>query len=238
MSNNISYFKKYLKYKKKYLDLIELIGGAMNLNMDGINRPLRVIMNTGAMNEHGINYRNRCMFISILDYLRRNGYPDLTLSILRHQAGVGMHYYRQEWDQGRNIHVRALEILCEIYNLDISIWNIGANGLLDQTMINAPGEGYPAQLNPRYRVGFGGANIVNIASYGRHFQLIVGGGIFEDDVNVQDGIIYQPHVPNSSKNGYVLLSSLEDNQQSLMKMINEMETLVLLKNLLIEDITS
>ena len=56
------------------------------------------------------------MFISIRDYLNRNGYPDLTLEELRYQAGLAGIMETQEWDQDKEIHIRALRNLSEIYS--------------------------------------------------------------------------------------------------------------------------
>ena len=50
---------KYLKYKQKYLDLLKHVGGSLNIN--NLNRPLRVINNSGSMNEDSIQFRNQCV---------------------------------------------------------------------------------------------------------------------------------------------------------------------------------
>ena len=89
--------EKYLKYKQKYLALLKNVGGALNIN--NLNRPLRVISNTGAMNENSIQFRNQCMFISILDYLKDHGYPALTLAELRNIGGLAGILQTEEWDQ-------------------------------------------------------------------------------------------------------------------------------------------
>jgi hypothetical protein len=222
-TNNYVYLKKYLKYKQKYLDLLKNVGGALNLN--NIERPLRVISNTGAMNENSIQFRNQCMLISILDYLRRHGFPELTLTELRYIGGLAGILETEEWDQDNYLHREALRRISEYFKLDINVWSIGSNGLLDQRYLNAQNNA----LAPRYRVGEGNPNVVNIASYGRHFQYIVGGGIFDNNQGPEGAIDYVPSVLSDKEDKYVPLSLLNENQRELAKIDIELDSLKYLK---------
>ena len=74
----MNYHRKYLKYKKKYLDLLSKIGWSdlPIQQLENIDRDLTVIQNSGFKMELDTGpkiYFNQCMFISILDYLTRNG---------------------------------------------------------------------------------------------------------------------------------------------------------------------
>jgi len=238
-NNNLNYFKKYIKYKKKYFGLIKIIGGSFDLPQDlnGIFNRLITVHNTGSI--PGGRYFNQCIFISIRDYLNRNGHPDLTLEELRYQAGLAGIMETQEWDQDKEIHVLALRNLSEIYDLDINIWNIGSNGLLDTRYLIANN----SILIPRYREGDGRRNVINIASYGRHFELIIGGGIFETAANLgefpnNDNKIgeYQAYVLKD--NEYVKLDSLSFIDRLEEDTKNEIDSLHKIKLMIIEDITN
>lgn len=65
----MSYKEKYLKYKNKYLQLKNQFGGFLK---DGSTA--KTIGNTGEMQ----GMRNQCFWISILQFLNRNGHS-LTL---------------------------------------------------------------------------------------------------------------------------------------------------------------
>ena len=203
--------------------------------MTGLFRRPITVHNSGSI--PGGRYFNQCMFISIRDYLNRNGYPDLTLEELRYQAGLAGIMETQEWDQDIEIHVRALRNLSEIYSLDINIWDVGPNGLLDPRYLTDDN----TMLIPRYREGEGRVNVVNIASYGRHFELIIRGSIFSQNEIRPDDVIsdkigeYIPHIPKG--NQYIKFDSLLGLDKLKEESKNEISTLKKLKLIIIDDIT-
>jgi uncharacterized coiled-coil protein SlyX len=237
INNKLIYFKKYLKYKKKYLDLLDKIGGSFDLpqKLDGLFTKIRTIHNSGSI--YGTKFINQCMFISIKDYLNNNGYPNLTLEELRHQAGLSGIMERQEWNQDNHRHVLALQRLSELYDLDINIWDVTRDGLLDQRYLSAD----ELRLNPRYREGEGRTNKVNIASFGAHFELIMGGGIFFDlpdtplksDSTISD---YQPYILKDDK--YIKLDKLTYNEKLKEEAQKEIKTLEHIKSIITQDITT
>ena len=56
--------------------------------LDGLADNLNIIPNTGGKEEGSINYKNQCMFISILDYINNFLGHNLTLTELRHIGGL------------------------------------------------------------------------------------------------------------------------------------------------------
>lgn len=171
-------------------------GGMYKFNLDKIyNSRVDTIENDGFARGIGDKvYRNQCIYISIRDFLKRNGYPDINLDQVRKDAGVEGKYENVFWEQDNVEHEEALVKLSNIYQLDIFIWNVNLDGYLDSRLIN----GLSNDITPRYRVGDGNANIINIASYGNHFELITGGSIFGDcNSNIESQICGKNYVPKS-----------------------------------------
>ena len=231
----MNYRNKYLKYKKKYLDLLSKIGGSdlPIQQLENIDRDLTVIQNSGFKMELDTGpkiYFNQCMFISILDYLTRNGYHQLNLTQLRNENGLKGKLQWSEWDQGNADHIHALVSIAIKYDLDIFIWNINNEGKLDKTFLSADDSDLIQQLLPRYRVGNGNSNKVNIASYGSHFQLITGGGIFGDPIvnsDTDNNLITS--VFDESTGKYVSLADLKPHEKRIIQIENEIRILNLKK---------
>merc|ERR1711871_841262 len=97
-------------------------------------------------------------------------------------------------DEDNEEHKEALKRLSDMYQLDIFIWNVTLDGYLDSKLINALNN----DIAPRYRVGDSYTNIVNIASYGYHFELITGGSIFGDcNSSIETQTCGKNYVPKS-----------------------------------------
>jgi len=185
----MNYQQKYLKYKGKYLDLKkELIGG----------RRVQTISNGGARD----GMSNQCFWISILDYLNRNGYPALTLRELRTQAGLDLSTEHTMFDSLIPEFRAAANRITARYNLTITVLPIDGGGLVlyDGTHID--------------RIG-NGAIRIELGQYGvGHFELIT--GYNEDNVGESS---FVPLV--SVKKKLVNLTSLPEKEKKIFQKYNE-----------------
>ena len=152
-----NYLKKYLKYKHKYLELKKLTNHQI-----GAQRKVKTISNGG--NIEGMSLQ--CFWISILDYLRRNGYPELTLRVLRTKAGLGSDTEHTMFDidyligsalNRQPVFFNAATQIARLYDLRIQIYTTTHDGEV---------------TTPRGVIG-NGSRQVEIAQFGiAHFELI------------------------------------------------------------------
>lgn len=160
----MSDYLKYLKYKKKYLELKKKLNSLNLIKQLGGGRKVKTIGNTGAL--EGMTFQ--CFWISILDYLKNHGYPDLTLRQLRKEADLGRDTEHTAFDidyligpelNRRPIFLNAAEKIAKKYNLRIEIFSADRTG---ETEIST------------HRAVIGeGSNLVEIAQFGIiHFELI------------------------------------------------------------------
>ena len=198
----MSYYKKYLKYKNKYLELKKQLGG----------RRIRTISNSGALE----GMTNQCFWISILNYLQRNGHPALTLRQLRTDAGLGADTEHTMFDNdykdknGNLILFNAATRIAELYNLNIQVYGVNRNGEI---------------IGPRAHIG-NGLNFVEIAQFGlAHFELINGdnGAAFVPAVIVKGTLTKD--IDQQKKGAYLQLNEtellLKDLTNVLYKNIND-----------------
>ena len=192
----MSYYKKYLKYKNKYLELKKQLGG----------RRIRTISNSGALE----GMTNQCFWISILNYLQRNGHPALTLRQLRTNAGLGADTehtmfdidHRDRHGNLNDIFYNAAMRIANLYNLHIRVHTVNHTGEI---------------LGPRGYFG-DGINFVEIAQFGLfHFELIDGeiGDAFVPAVIVKGNLTKD--IKPEMKSTYLQLSE----QQGLLKILRE-----------------
>ena len=231
----MDYYSKYLKYKKKYIDLKNIYGGAGGtgsrlpsativtsdefFNSEGYEGEIQTIFNNG-MNS-GLS--QQCMYISILDYLRRTINYQGTLRELRDIAGVTGFDENNEWDEINPRHVESLKILAKRFDLDIRIWQSSiVEPVLDTHFIT------PLGFSPRARYGNGNPNVVNILAGDRHFQLITGGSIFGS--SDRSGSEYTPILFDQSTNTHVPVSSLNKEKQLEKNLEQLKSTRTFLKN--------
>ena len=163
----MSYKEKYLKYKNKYLKLKNQFGGYLE---EGTI--VKTIFNNGRM--EGMS--NQCFWISILQFLNRNGYTNLRLGELRTSVGLDYSTQHTMFDSFNKKFDAAAMRAVQIYNLTIIVYTVTSSGKIIR--------GAASYEN--------GENIVNIAMFGQqHFQLIVKddnieGDIFVPAVNVKN----------------------------------------------------
>ncbi len=145
-------YKKYLKYKNKYL-LLKYGGSHQNRKLY-----VQTILNNGSAE----NMTNQCFWISILQFLKKNlNFSDLTLKTLRETIGrLDKSSRHTLFDSNDPIFRHAASLVAEIFDLTITIYPVNSNGkiLYNGNLIDKIGNGI---------------NKVNIAQFGiYHFQLI------------------------------------------------------------------
>jgi hypothetical protein len=156
--------QKYLKYKKKYLELkkhlrVKQYGGAR----------FSVIPNSGA--EDGMT--NQCMWISIRDYLKHYLGIKITVKGVRKMAGLDATTEQQMFDWEIPKFRQALERIAHKFNLQLQFYSVDHDGNPDAVLYFDPEtKQFPM---PMHTVNEHGLRLVNIAFYGAHFQLITGG---------------------------------------------------------------
>ena len=201
----MSYKDKYLKYKNKYLQLKNQFGGFLQ---EGTT--VKTLRNTGEME----GMRNQCFWISILHFLNRNGYPDLTLIELRASVGLDESTQYIMFDSFNNEFNNAAIKAAEIYHLTITAYTITSSGRII-----------------RVADSYGnGPNIVNIAMFGQlHFELIVKDGkkfvpavIFKNELKKVDLIdvkIKQKYLELTNTINYLNIykDALKDNNTKMIQ---------------------
>ena len=196
MKNN---YLKYLKYKQKYLELKNL-----NTLQFGGQRRVKTVENTGS--REGMSMQ--CFWISILDHLRINGHPTLTLRELRNQAGLGPDTENMIFDidylvgpplDRQPIFFNAAIRIAEIYNLRIQVYAANRDGEFALTD------------SPRGLIGTG-ANLVELAQFGiAHFELIdeAHGSDFVPAVLIKGELKKATDIDSTMKDRYLQLSEYQ-----------------------------
>lgn len=199
----MDYKKKYLIYKKKYLMLKKRqMGGTFFLS----------ISNSGG---DGSGISQQCIWISIRDYLNyHRGEITTVAELKRYIAGLGPETDQLEYDDDNVILRDGLVRLAEILGLTLYFIYTRHDGSIVPYCLNEDGSMNPARIiNP-------GANeIVYIATFGRHFELIVQGPHYELQRNPNSTIrveaIYEPKV-NIHKT-YVAKKDIRDEDQQIVQ---------------------
>ena len=180
----MSYEEKYLKYKNKYLKLKIQIGGWLETGLI-----VKTIQNSG--DQEGMSLQ--CFWISILQYLNRNGYPTLTLKDLRTSAGLTSDTEHEMFDTENNDFSIAADTIARIFNLQIYVYRVQDDGTIIERGRQYPHDNYDD--NQRF--------IVNIASFGlRHFELID----FENGNDFIPAVMY--------KNNLTKIDKISDNTEN------------------------
>lgn len=213
----------YMKHNDEYFNIQEKIplltkatdvSDADEFNPTCITQPVITIPNNGMLeptnkyflpknSEEALKYRNKCMFISIYQFLKLTEpfssvkYRDFDEFRGLLSSILGDKYYKkhEEWDETDDKDKEALKQISDLFKLDIRIWQSKDSILgstekkLDTTMATAnigketkqerPEIEFLIQpIQPVFRYGAGEKNVVNILYYPGHFELIVGGSIF------------------------------------------------------------
>jgi len=157
---------------------------------NNLNEEILTVQNSGIpkknhnrIEQDPSGYSQQCMYISIYDYLTLKLNLKITFEEFKKAIKLENKKKNEEWDQFDLEHRDALKSASEIYDLDIRVWQKnfdGTNTLIKSIWI------HDDVARPRYRVGNGKKNIVNIAAGLRHFELIAGGSIFSNLFSEED----------------------------------------------------
>jgi hypothetical protein len=199
------YYLKYLKYKEKYLQLKYTQQGGLRFNVIPNNGSVTEFTNTG----EELTMSNQCMWISLRDYfinvLPGNEYPNSVLQI-KILAGLDLLATRSEqfdWESTQYPFRQGIEIIANLFDLRIEAYLVDGNGNTHSELTNPDGSPMPMHLINEY-----GNNLVKIAFYGGHFQLIT------DNLNLDRSINQEPEKPkifSKKTQAYEDISSLSSD---------------------------
>ena len=154
-----------------------------NLIQMNINNPIKTIPNDGRDGD----MTNQCFFISILDYIKRNGYSTYTLRDVRNVSGLDIRTEHTMCDTMNDIYIDAINKICNVFELVIIVLPIDYNGkiLYNGNIIDTFGKG---------------SNIVRIAQFGlNHFELISDEGhYYRPMVTIKDVMVESSYLRNLS----------------------------------------
>lgn len=196
------YYLKYLKYKKKYLQLKYKQKGGVKFN---------VVPNNGAIEEFTeegelFQMSNQCMWISLRDYFI-NVLPDSginTVIQLKRLAELDLKSTLHTQFDWETLEFReGIEIIAGIYDLRIEAYLVNSNGDSHPNLKHKNGSDMPMHIiNER------GRNIVKIAFYGSHFQLIT------DNLNVFESkpIKSEPIIPKIFSTKTMKYENISDDE--------------------------
>jgi hypothetical protein len=157
--DNIINYKKYLKYRLKYIKLKEQIGGAKFVS----------IPNNGSRRAEpylGL----QCLWISIRDFIDYHRGISTTVRELKRRLGLGPETDRTEFDEYNPMLASGLERLCRGLQITLNFIYVRSNGIIAPFCLDEQNRMTPAKtINP------GARETLYIATFGRHFELIVNG---------------------------------------------------------------
>jgi hypothetical protein len=199
----IQYRNKYYKYKTKYNNLQQFGGNKVTTKS-----------NSGRL--EGMS--NQCFWISILDYLHDNGYPELTLRELRKfmiDANLKINKENEIFDS--DLYREASEYIANIFDLKIQAYLIDSNGyiLYSGEIINTIGDG---------------RNVVNIAQFGQyHFELIINrennsNNNFRPLVLINNDLTDVNKIPENIRKQYIKLSENQGEIIIIEKLLKESQS--------------
>jgi len=173
------YKKKYLKYRAKYLNLKKIQKGGINFIS---------ISNNGNGGEPGLI--SQCIWISIRDYLNYHRGIITTATDLKRSVGLGPATDQMEYDDIQILRDGLLR-LCRQLNITLNFVNTNHEGMIHHTCIDANNN-----IRPYHTINRG-ANNIYIASFGRHFELIIHGPNYDlarhQNATI-NGTVYQPKI--------------------------------------------
>jgi hypothetical protein len=177
-------------YKNRYLniknDYNRLLDAYISVNQTG-GMSVTTIHNNGELLEGGIQYKNQCFWISILAYLRANGYPRLTLRQLRTDAGLDLDTAQIPVDTtSRGNGATPTDSFYRIsaqYNIIIRVYRSNSHGGITRD--------------------YAGSNIVDIISahYDEHGDVVIKPPIGFMHLGHMDGSYGDKNIVNLANNG-------------------------------------
>jgi hypothetical protein len=188
----MNYKLKYLKYKSKYLDNKYLLSGGTIYN-------IQVITNNGNCSNlnptiPNTQYSNQCIWISILDYLKLNRFSEFSewnLDKIRNIASsnntpINSNLECFDFD----IHEIAIQNVVNYFNINIRIYTpFWKNNIIRDNNLQINDFTY-LEIKPINQLS---NQLVNIISYGNHFELIT--NISENnDNNTSNSTVFKPDI--------------------------------------------
>ena len=217
---NINYRNKNRKNKKKYSLRKNTKHGGHNPK-----RPnFEVIPNNGVPRERGTRMSNQCLWISIVDFLNREGIVDIqterpiTVSGIRSLLSQQNYVINNEDQMADTQQLNdSLSYLSQLYNLRFEFFDISNE---EGVYRRENGE----MINNNYFVidnSVEGNHVVPIAFYGHHFQLITS-GTDSDNNPIRYGNGNQMDIPKPEK---LFLNKcikfIEDENEDLLKLLED-----------------
>jgi hypothetical protein len=166
--NNPHTSRKYLKYRIKYFNLIvnNQLGGAR----------FQSIPNSGSI--AGQRMAQQCIWISIKDYLRYHRGFNISVRDLKQLVGLGQKTDYTEFDDFNPHMAKALDTLCKQLNIRLNFIYTNPDGTIKPYCLKSNGSGSES-MDPFKIINSTSPNNVYIASFGRHFELIINGPSYE-----------------------------------------------------------
>ena len=150
---------------------------------------------------------NQCFWISIQQFLRNNGYPNLTVREIRRNAGLDSNTENTMFDSEIEVFRKAAEVIARNYNLTINIVPVDSHG---QVL-------YGGEIIER--IGKGSDN-VNIAQFGtHHFQLITN----YVDNPAESNFIPAVVIDNNIVDKYIDYSNISGEKLNIKIMLTDLE---------------
>ncbi len=162
--NNPYISRKYLKYRIKYFNLIinNQLGGAR----------FQSIPNSGSI--AGERMGLQCIWISIKDYLRYHRGIERSVRDLKQSVGLGPETDYTEFNEDVPGMAEALENLCIQLDIKLNFIYTNSKGEIAPYCLDSNGNMLPFRI-----INSNSTNIVYIATFGRHFELIINGPNYE-----------------------------------------------------------
>ena len=151
---------------------------------------------------------NQCFWISIQQFLRNNGYPNLTVREIRRNAGLDINTENIMFDSEIEVFRKAAEAITRNYNLTINIVPVNSHG---QVL-------YGGEIIER--IGKGSDN-VNIAQFGTyHFQLITNDVNNPAESNFIPAVVIDNNIVDINYNN---LSDINEEKLNIKIMLTDLE---------------
>ena len=217
-----SNFRKYIKYRMKYLYLVinNQIGGAK----------CQTIANSGRTQ----NMSNQCLRISIRDYLEYHLGIKITVRELKSNFGLGSEFDNTAFNEDNPKLLNAVNSLCIHYQLTLNFIVTETDGDIRPISLDSRGNMIPTGI-----INSGSTHQVYIASFGNHFELITHGPngyeLTKHDNSTISSSIYNPKTLNISGE-YVRIDNktpITEIQIAIIKIMSDLK--IYHKELLISD---
>jgi hypothetical protein len=203
--------QKYNKYKLKYLQLKKQMKGGEPTGLPKKVDCILTLQNNGSRPEESYLFL-QCIWISIRDFLEYHRGINITVRELKAFVGLGPETDKIEFDYYFKINTpdsfyQKLIQLCEILKITICIISISPQKTV------YPGSIIDGRLANYDRISHDPTNYnideVYIASFGRHFELIIQGPGYELKKSTSTSLVpteYKPKIKISQKKEVGLLS--------------------------------